>query len=230
MSRLLSITQQPDGTYIVSGNTFPIKDTLKSYGGIWDSGRKAWIMPQEFNPATLPKPNADDDDNRLTRRAPSKETMLISKENTWKVKDQIVKAGGCWEPATGEWRVPIDFDMSIIPKVEPKPSRAAIASAEAQHARVIHCGLCGAEGHMKNKCLCPHCGTIGFHRPNQCPTIHPRWKFLVGSAGIRCTCHATLLCSACEYACCRDAVSVPCVCLLKTQCDTHGENCHGSHD
>lgn len=249
MTHLLSITQQPDGTHIVSGNTFPIRDILKRCGGMWDAGRKAWIMPPEFDPSALPQPslvnarNADDDDQTVsqsTRRTPPEdlETMLIPSTNTYGVKDQIVKAGGRWVPETKEWRVPIDFDMSIVPKVESRQSRAAVASATggttgevvAQRPRVIHCGLCGAEGHARNRCTCSHCGTVGFHRPDRCPTIHPRWKFLVQNPDFGCTCNATHLCDSCEHVCCRDAVPVPCVCLLKTLCATHGERCHGTHD
>ena len=283
MTHSLSVTQQHDGKQFVCGNTFAIKDTLKKYGGIWDAGRKGWIMPQMFDPSVLSftsekaptqttkapstqknddygevpiaKAQRNDDDDfgevpivqtqrsdfgetpiaqsqRVGARMPPGSTILIPSTNTYKVKDLIAKAGGRWRPATKQWEVPADFDMSIIPTSEEKPvaSAAAPASSGVGRPRVIHCGLCGQEGHPKNRCQCSHCGTIGMHRPDQCPTVNPRWKFLIQSTAFRCTCSATSLCTACEHACCREAKPLPCACLLKTECATHGTKCHGTHE
>lgn len=36
-----------EGWHIVPGNTYPVKDQLKSLGARWDSGRKAWIVPAD---------------------------------------------------------------------------------------------------------------------------------------------------------------------------------------
>lgn len=32
---------------IVKGNTYPIKDQIKTLGGIWDSREKQWLMPDQ---------------------------------------------------------------------------------------------------------------------------------------------------------------------------------------
>jgi hypothetical protein len=264
MMQSLSTAQQPDGTYLVSGNTFPIKDTLRKQGGTWDAGRKAWIMPQEFDPisikatavitpttslrgATTIGVSQDDDygeepltidtspATRSKTKIPRGEVMLISSVGTFKIKDRIVKAGGRWKPETKQWEVPIDFDMSIIPKAEEKTKTTTFGSQAAENSetfaskvpRVIHCGLCGKEGHTRNKCQCSNCGTIGLHIPEQCPTIHPRWKFLVQHDSFRCTCSASKLCDTCVNVCCRDAIATISNNLLKSKCDKHGEKCIG---
>lgn len=245
-------TRQPDGTQLVSGNTFPVKDILKRSGGTWDAGRKVWILPAEFSIEVIPAPRASqsssverpthDDDNfgetpiattqRVPRASPAEAgaTMLISSTNTYKVKDQIVRGGGRWKPDTKQWEVPVDFDMSIIPSVETKPTTNAAVADDGKKPRVIHCSLCGQEGHAKNKCQCTHCGSIRMHSSEQCPTMQPRWKFLAQCPQFQCSCNATYLCSSCLYTCCREAKPLPCVCLLKTECATHGTNCNGEHD
>jgi hypothetical protein len=32
-------------TTVWSGNTYPIRDAIKSLGGKWDANRKVWIVP-----------------------------------------------------------------------------------------------------------------------------------------------------------------------------------------
>lgn len=28
-----------------TGNTYPIREAIKAFGGVWDADRKAWIVP-----------------------------------------------------------------------------------------------------------------------------------------------------------------------------------------
>lgn len=34
-----------ESTTVWSGNTYPIRDAIKSLGGKWDAQRKVWIVP-----------------------------------------------------------------------------------------------------------------------------------------------------------------------------------------
>ncbi len=109
--------------------------------------------------------------------APVVTTLRIPATGTFPVKDQIKAAGGRWDPATKEWIVPITFDDSIIPPLParaPLPVRAEVAERAISPTRkrsLPHCGLCGVEGHRRDRCtfMCPYCQMVGNHLEDECP-------------------------------------------------------------
>ena len=36
-----------DNTVLIVGNTYPVKDQLKTLGGRWDAGARGWRVPEE---------------------------------------------------------------------------------------------------------------------------------------------------------------------------------------
>ena len=48
----LKITKTTEKTY-VTGNTFPLKETLKTLGGQWEPATKSWTFPPAFDAAPL---------------------------------------------------------------------------------------------------------------------------------------------------------------------------------
>jgi len=41
----LAVTPQADGTFLVTGNTYPVHKELKALGGHWNPEEKGWNMP-----------------------------------------------------------------------------------------------------------------------------------------------------------------------------------------
>ncbi len=247
MSHKVSVTKSDDGMIFLSGETFPFKDILKK-SGTWVPSRKVWIMPPDFDVTILeshsvapknrhesvdddavegPRPRLDRSvwDEEISNSDTSHQKfMLIPSTNTFKVRALIAKAGGRWLKETKQWQVPIDFDMSIIPNVDVKAAPAE--AVEPRPKRIIHCSFCGAEGHSKNRCLCPHCEIVGHHPPNICPTLNPRWKFLAGSktSNLKCTCKILSggVCHNCSFVCCELAIQQEGMSGLCTICSKHG--------
>lgn len=57
-------TVEREDMVAVSGNTYPVKDKIKTLGGRWDADRKAWMVPasnaeaaRALVPAYKPAPN-----------------------------------------------------------------------------------------------------------------------------------------------------------------------------
>jgi hypothetical protein len=44
MTSNLTYTTQQDGKIAVSGNTYPVRETIKKAGGRWDPMRQVWVL------------------------------------------------------------------------------------------------------------------------------------------------------------------------------------------
>lgn len=61
------------------------------------------------------------------------------------------------------------------------------------------CGLCGCNGHPRNKCACPSCGIVNVHICSECPILNAQYKALqrVGMHKL-CSCSPAAVCAACK--------------------------------
>jgi hypothetical protein len=113
-----------------------------------------------------------------------------------------------------------DFDDSIIP--------GEVASVSASKRAAPRCGICGEEGHRRDRCKqkCQYCGAQGAHLSDDCPTMDENWRRLKKPGRNFCRCDATKVCWACKNLCCSEAC-VPkkddlLVRGLHTVCKEHG--------
>lgn len=99
---------------VASGNTFAVRETLKSLGGRWDSQLKVWTFPFEAKQELLkglkhlPASEALVIDDRakvkliLAVPADAELGFLVSGE-TFPVKELLKELGGTWNPKLKSW-------------------------------------------------------------------------------------------------------------------------------
>lgn len=98
----VSIEKQGRRYYLV-GNTYPVKDALRSAGAHWDRDRGAWWtsksdVAERFAAAAAAKAEA--------RAQVANETKIAIEGNTYPVRDQLRDLGGSWDGARKVWMVP----------------------------------------------------------------------------------------------------------------------------
>jgi hypothetical protein len=110
--------------HYVRGNTYPIKDELRSRGCRWDAGAKAWwtgkadvaaeIVATIVAPPAAPRPEIKPG-----------ETFVAVDGNTYPVKDQLRAMGGRWDGGAKVWMVPSSQAGAAKALVDAQPAKRA---------------------------------------------------------------------------------------------------------
>jgi hypothetical protein len=196
----LVFTSNPDGSIVVSGNTFQHKDTIKSLGGRWDAQTRSWTIPPGSNVEELK--NTTTTGTAVSEVKIQPQTRRIPCAGTFDVKELIKEKGGRWDPVNKEWIVPEDFDDSIIPRQE----------LIVKKRPLFTCSFCHEVGHKCNNCpyTCDHCKIRGHHYSKDCPLIDRSWKRFIKSKKVACSCDHLHVCWNCKHLCCED-VEINCL-------------------
>lgn len=104
--------------YYLVGNTYPVKDALRSAGAHWDRDRGAWWtsksdVAQRFAAQATAKAEA-----RSAAAAEGNKVAIGG--NTYPVRDQLRDLGGHWDAASKAW---------MVPASNAEAARALVASA-----------------------------------------------------------------------------------------------------
>jgi len=212
----VSYTVMEDGALRVLGNTYNMKDAIKGAGGIWLPLAKRWDFAPGTDVSVLENLGiyraSSSVDTPAARSSEDTKTRLIISKHTYAVKEEIKKAGGRWDPRAKGWRVPLDFDDSIIPQSvskthtsPPAPLSSPLSSPPLPSPPA--CEFCKKVGHTQASCSyeCDYCGAKRQHLTGDCPTESRCWKLLKGSKNFECTCDGSTVCWYCRNMCCTDA-------------------------
>jgi hypothetical protein len=212
----VSYTVMEDGALRLLGNTYKMKDAIKGAGGIWLPLAKRWDFAPGTDVSVLENLGiyraSSSVDTPAARSSEDTKTRLIISKHTYAVKEEIKKAGGRWDPRAKGWRVPLDFDDSIIPQSvskthtsPPAPLSSPLSSPPLPSPPA--CEFCKKVGHTQASCSyeCDYCGAKRQHLTGDCPTESRCWKLLKGSKNFECTCDGSTVCWYCRNMCCTDA-------------------------
>lgn len=109
--------------HYLTGNTYPIKDQLRSAGAHWDRDRGAWWtskrdVAESFLAAASAAPKAYE--------PAAGEELVAVDGNTYPVRDRLRELGGRWNAASKVW---------MVPASQTEAARAAVAAAPPKRAR-----------------------------------------------------------------------------------------------
>lgn len=142
--------------YIV-GNTYPIKDRLRTAGCKWDSERKAWWTGK----AETAQQFAGVESATPSYVAPADEVYVSVSGNTYPVRDQLRELGGRWDAASKTWQVPASKAEAAHRVVASAPTAAPRTYRRASN------GMCrGCRGPIVNaphgRAMGGYCGSCAY--------------------------------------------------------------------
>lgn len=135
MSMAITVSREGRRSYLM-GDTYAVREQIRSAGGHWDADRKAWWVGSAETAEQLAAKVAAAPQAAPAYQPVAGEAMVAVAGNTYPARDALRALGGRWDGAAKVW---------LVPASQVDAAARAVASApKSEPFRHTRCKQCGA--------------------------------------------------------------------------------------
>lgn len=175
--RNVTIRADTRGNVVVEGNTSPIKDALKSAGGLWSPQSQSWSFQGDAQPLVaglISDGSCDTEVIDLTWNTPQSPLLFRGSPFTAVAAHHDFNDSVPASPFSRRYSGELPSDMVAGAVTKDRSGKVVRASGipvpGVTEASSVICSLCGGQGHTRTDCICPFCRYINLHNPMVCPS------------------------------------------------------------